>query len=67
MQCALAGYDVSTPESYEATIASFDEIVGLKYLKGMHINDSKCDILPARPRLVLWRVADALVLTAARV
>ena len=40
--CAPAGYDVSTQETYEATMASFDEIVGLKYLKGMHINDSKC-------------------------
>ncbi len=48
--CAPAGYDVSTQESYEATMASFDEIVGLKYLKGMHINDSKCGRPPACPR-----------------
>ncbi|KAK9833338.1 hypothetical protein WJX81_007877 [Elliptochloris bilobata] len=37
-----AGYDVSTRESYEQTIRSFDEVVGLHFLKGMHINDSKC-------------------------
>ncbi len=38
----VAGYDVSTEESYNETIRSFDATVGLKYLKGMHINDSKC-------------------------
>ncbi len=48
--CAPAGYDVSTQETYEATMASFDAIVGLKYLKGMHINDSKCGRPPACPR-----------------
>jgi len=41
---------VSTQETYEATMASFDAIVGLKYLKGMHINDSKCGRPPACPR-----------------
>ena len=36
-----AGYDLSTPEGYEATWREFDDVIGLKYLKGMHINDSK--------------------------
>jgi endonuclease IV len=36
-----AGYDIRTRETYEESIASFDRIVGLKYLKGMHINDSQ--------------------------
>ncbi|WP_457562873.1 deoxyribonuclease IV [Caminibacter pacificus] len=36
-----AGYDIRTKEVYEATMKEFDEIVGFKYLKGMHINDSK--------------------------
>jgi deoxyribonuclease-4 len=36
-----AGYDIRTKEAYEATMKKFDEIVGFKYLKGMHINDSK--------------------------
>jgi deoxyribonuclease-4 len=36
-----AGYDIRTKEAYEDTMKKFDEIVGFKYLKGMHINDSK--------------------------
>jgi len=36
-----AGYDIRTKETYEATMKKFDEIVGFKFLKGMHINDSK--------------------------
>ncbi|WP_456470954.1 deoxyribonuclease IV [Caminibacter sp.] len=36
-----AGYDIRTKETYEATMKEFDEIVGFKFLKGMHINDSK--------------------------
>ena len=36
-----AGYDLRTKEAYEQTMAEFDRIVGFKYLKGMHINDSK--------------------------
>jgi deoxyribonuclease-4 len=36
-----AGYDLRTPEAYEATMAEFDRIVGTEYLCGMHINDSK--------------------------
>lgn len=36
-----AGYDFKTPEGYEKTWKDFDEIIGLKYLKGMHINDDK--------------------------
>ena len=38
-----AGYDLKTREGYHATLAEFDAIVGLKYLKGMHLNDSKKD------------------------
>jgi deoxyribonuclease-4 len=36
-----SGYDIRTKEKYEETMAKFDEIVGFKYLMGMHINDSK--------------------------
>ena len=36
-----AGYDISTPEGYEATIVEFDRIVGLDRLKVIHLNDSK--------------------------
>ncbi|WP_281951978.1 deoxyribonuclease IV [Nitrosophilus kaiyonis] len=36
-----AGYDIRDKDSYNKTMKEFDEIVGFKYLKGMHINDSK--------------------------
>lgn len=36
-----AGYDLRDPEGYEKTWKEFDEIIGLQYLRGMHINDDK--------------------------
>ena len=39
-----AGYEIRTRESYDETFNNFDEIVGFKYLKGMHINDSKKEL-----------------------
>lgn len=36
-----AGYDIATPEGYESTWKTFDDTIGLKYLSGMHINDSR--------------------------
>jgi len=36
-----AGYDLGTPEGYDRTWKDFDEIVGFKYLRGMHLNDNK--------------------------
>ncbi len=36
-----AGYDIRTTEGYNQTFADFDRIIGFRYLKGMHINDSK--------------------------
>ncbi|KAK4174970.1 putative DNA-lyase 1 [Triangularia setosa] len=36
-----AGYDLRHPEAYAKTMTEFDEIVGLKYLKAFHLNDSK--------------------------
>jgi deoxyribonuclease-4 len=38
-----AGYDIRTAEAYESTMKRFAEIIGLQYLKGAHINDSKVD------------------------
>ena len=35
-----AGYDLRTPETYAATMAEFDAVVGLKRLKVIHVNDS---------------------------
>lgn len=36
-----AGYDISTKDGWDATISAFDTEVGLSYLKGLHLNDSK--------------------------
>ena len=36
-----SGYDLRTREAYDKTMNSFENIVGFKYLMGMHINDSK--------------------------
>lgn len=36
-----AGYDLSTPDGYSKTWEDFDRIIGMHYLSGMHINDSK--------------------------
>jgi deoxyribonuclease-4 len=37
----VSGYDLRGAEACEKTFAEFEQIVGFKYLKGMHINDSK--------------------------
>ena len=39
-----AGYDIRTREAYDKTWNEFDQIVGFKYLMGMHINDSKPEL-----------------------
>ena len=36
-----AGYDLSTLEGYSETWRRFEEIVGIQYLSGMHLNDTK--------------------------
>ena len=36
-----AGYDVTTPRGYEATLRAFDRIVGLSKVRAIHLNDSK--------------------------
>lgn len=35
-----AGYDLSTAEACDRTFAEFDRIVGFRYLRGMHLNDT---------------------------
>jgi len=35
------GYDLSAKESFEKVFSDLEKIVGFKYLRGMHINDSK--------------------------
>ncbi len=39
-----AGYDLRTTETCEKTFAEFEQLVGFNYLKGMHLNDSKCEL-----------------------
>ncbi|MGI8689586.1 MAG: deoxyribonuclease IV [Thermomicrobiales bacterium] len=35
-----AGYDIRTPETYAATMADFDRLVGYDRIKAMHLNDA---------------------------
>jgi deoxyribonuclease-4 len=39
-----AGYDISTEQGWEATLRSFDAIVGLKRLAAIHVNDSRREL-----------------------
>lgn len=36
-----AGYDISTASGFESVMADFDRIIGIKYLRAMHLNDAK--------------------------
>jgi len=36
-----AGYDIKTGKAFENTLQEFDNLVGISYLKAMHLNDSK--------------------------
>lgn len=36
-----AGYDLSTAEGFEKMMTEFESVIGLPYLKGVHLNDSK--------------------------
>lgn len=36
-----AGYDIRSKVAYEKTMEKFETIIGFKYLKGVHLNDSK--------------------------
>ncbi|PGH19238.1 hypothetical protein AJ80_04103 [Polytolypa hystricis UAMH7299] len=36
-----AGYDLVTPSGWNAFMSEFDEQIGLKHLRAMHLNDSK--------------------------
>jgi deoxyribonuclease-4 len=39
-----SGYDVKSTDGFKKTFESFDKIIGFKYLKGIHLNDSKKDL-----------------------
>jgi deoxyribonuclease IV len=38
-----AGYDIRTPEAYAQTMAEFEAVVGMNYLRGLHLNDAKTE------------------------
>lgn len=39
-----AGYDIKDPENYKKVIKEFDDVIGLKKLKCIHMNDSKKEL-----------------------
>ncbi|KAK5115549.1 hypothetical protein LTR62_001208 [Meristemomyces frigidus] len=39
-----AGYDLRSPSAFRETMDEFDRVVGFKYLKAMHLNDSKAPL-----------------------
>jgi deoxyribonuclease-4 len=39
-----AGYDIRSPEAYEATISEFDRLVGIEHIRCFHLNDSKYEL-----------------------
>ncbi|HNV80769.1 MAG: deoxyribonuclease IV [Tenuifilaceae bacterium] len=39
-----AGYDITSKEAYDETWEKFDRIIGFKYLRGLHLNDSKKEL-----------------------
>ena len=39
-----AGYDIRTREAFQSTLDKFDRIVGLRYLRALHLNDSKAPL-----------------------
>lgn len=36
-----AGYDIRSKKAFDKTMEKFESIIGFKYLKGVHLNDSK--------------------------
>lgn len=39
-----AGYDLATQEGYDRTWKEFDDIIGAKYLRALHLNDDKREL-----------------------
>jgi deoxyribonuclease-4 len=37
----VAGYDIKSANGFDDTFGKFDEIIGLKFLKALHLNDAK--------------------------
>lgn len=45
-----ANYDIRTFEKFDDVMKEFDNVVGVKYLKAMHLNDSKTEMGSRRDR-----------------
>lgn len=45
-----AGYDIRSKKAYDKTMEKFDSTVGFKYLKGVHLNDSKTGFSEGKDR-----------------
>ncbi len=45
-----AGYDIRTPEAWEATVEEFDRVIGLGKLRAFHLNDSQKPLGSRRDR-----------------
>jgi len=43
-----AGYDLRTPDAFAAAVAEFDRVVGARYLRALHLNDSKAPLASHR-------------------
>lgn len=39
-----SGYDLSDEEGYESVMRRFEEVIGIRYLRGMHLNDSRKEL-----------------------
>lgn len=46
----VAGYDIRTPQGWQAVLKQFDKCIGLHYLRAFHINDSVKPIGSKRDR-----------------
>ena len=45
-----AGYNIKDHEKYKETMKKFEDIVGLQYLTGIHLNDSKVPLASKKDR-----------------
>ncbi|TVY27878.1 DNA-(apurinic or apyrimidinic site) lyase [Lachnellula hyalina] len=45
-----AGYDLRSPEAFKKTMDDFESIVGMSYLRALHLNDSKAPLSANRDR-----------------
>lgn len=45
-----AGYDIKDPKKYKETMEKFEDVIGLKYLTGIHLNDSKVPFASRKDR-----------------